>query len=71
MTDLSQARWRKSHRSNDGGNCVEIADNMPGVVAVRDSNNPGGPVLVFTLTEWHAFVAGVKQGEFDGAGDAG
>ncbi|WP_433311715.1 DUF397 domain-containing protein [Micromonospora sp. CA-269861] len=55
--DLTGARWRKSIRSGpDGGNCVEVADNLPGLVAVRDSKNPAGPVLVFPPDAWRAFV---------------
>ncbi|MEU4552957.1 uncharacterized protein DUF397 [Micromonospora violae] len=55
--ELTGARWRKSTRSNgSGGNCVEVADNLPGVVAVRDSKDPGGPVLVFPPDAWRAFV---------------
>ncbi|MFC4022087.1 DUF397 domain-containing protein [Micromonospora sp. GCM10011542] len=58
--DLSGARWRKSTRSNgSGGNCVEVADNLPGVVAVRDSKDLGGPVLAFGPDAWRVFVAGV------------
>jgi hypothetical protein len=66
MIDLSGAAWRKSSRSGgNGGDCVEVADNLPGVVAVRDSKDPTGPALTFTPTEWATFVAGVKQGGFD------
>ncbi|MFG3558984.1 DUF397 domain-containing protein [Micromonospora sp. NPDC047557] len=55
--ELTGARWRKSTRSGpDGGNCVEVADNLPGLVAVRDSKDPGGPVLVFAPDAWRAFV---------------
>ena len=55
--DLSSARWRKSSRSgSSGGNCVEVADNLPGVVAVRDSKDPTGPALTFAPTAWRAFV---------------
>ncbi|WP_422736399.1 DUF397 domain-containing protein [Micromonospora sp. WMMD729] len=55
--ELTGARWRKSTRSGpDGGNCVEVADNLPGLVAVRDSKDPSGPALVFTADAWRAFV---------------
>ena len=64
--DLSAAVWRKSSRSGDnGGQCVEVAANLPGVVAVRDSKDPGGPKLLFTPGAWRSFVGGVKTGEFD------
>ncbi|MEU5791297.1 DUF397 domain-containing protein [Micromonospora purpureochromogenes] len=56
--DLTGARWRKSTRSGtSGGNCVEVADNLPGVVVVRDSKDSTGPTLAFAPTAWHAFVA--------------
>ena len=55
--DLSGARWRKSTRSGgNGGDCVEVAGNLPGVVGVRDSKDPAGPVLTFTPDAWRAFV---------------
>jgi hypothetical protein len=55
--DMTRAEWRKSSRSGDnGGNCVEVARNLPGVVAVRDSKNPGGPVLVVSRDEWARFI---------------
>lgn len=64
--DRSRAVWRKSTRSNgNSGDCVEVADNQAGVVGVRDSKNPSGPVLVFTPGEWVAFIEGAKAGEFD------
>ena len=52
--------WRKSSYTAGQGNCVEVADNVPGIVAVRDSKNPSGPVLRFSADDWQAFVAGVK-----------
>ncbi|WP_089158001.1 DUF397 domain-containing protein [Micromonospora sp. NBS 11-29] len=56
--DLSNARWRKSSRSNgQGGACVEVADGLTEVVAVRDSKDPAGPVLAFAPDAWRAFVA--------------
>lgn len=64
--DLTGAEWRKSRYSgSNGGNCVEVACNLPGIVAVRDSKHPNGPVLVATPQEWEAFVRGVTDGEFD------
>lgn len=64
--DLSRAEWRKSSWSaGNGGDCVEVARNLPGIVAVRDSKDPGGLKLVFTPDEWRAFAAGVTAGEFD------
>jgi hypothetical protein len=63
MVDLRTARWRKSTRSGTNG-CVEVAF-VQGQVAVRDSKQRGGPVLVFTPQEWAAFLSGVRAGEFD------
>ncbi|GAA3808314.1 DUF397 domain-containing protein [Sphaerisporangium flaviroseum] len=61
--DLTRARWRKSSWSGgDGGECVEIAADLPGAVAVRDSKYPHGPALVLTPGEWRAFVTGVRSG---------
>lgn len=61
--DLSRAVWHKSGRSGgNGGQCVEVATNLPGIVAVRDSKDPDGPVLTFTPGEWRAFISGVRAG---------
>jgi hypothetical protein len=60
--DLNRADWRKSSYSgNNGGACVEVARNLPGVVAVRDSKDPHGPALVFTRAGWAAFTALLKD----------
>jgi hypothetical protein len=64
--DLSRAEWRKaSYSSSNGGTCVEVARNLPGLVAVRDSKDPHGPKLVFAPGEWQAFTTSVRDGEFD------
>ncbi len=60
--DLALAAWRKSTYSSQDGNCVEIAANLPGIVAVRDSKNPPGPVLTFTHSDWAAFIQEIKTG---------
>ncbi|MEE6259669.1 DUF397 domain-containing protein [Plantactinospora sonchi] len=58
--ELTGARWRKSSRSSgNGGNCVEVADNLPDIVGVRDSKDPYGPALTFTPVAWRAFVVRV------------
>ena len=59
-------RWVKSRHSNGDGNCVEVAVLPDGLVKVRDSKaGDAGPVLDFTPGEWRAFLAGVRDGEFD------
>ncbi len=58
--DLSGATWRKSSYSGSGNDCVEVATDIPGVVAVRDSKDPGGPVLVFSRTAWRTFLADMR-----------
>ncbi|MFE7301184.1 DUF397 domain-containing protein [Streptomyces sp. NPDC057579] len=59
--DLSNASWRRSSYSNgSGGNCVEVADGLPGIVPVRDSKDPQGLALVFSAAGWASFVAAVK-----------
>jgi uncharacterized protein DUF397 len=64
--DLSRAVWAKSSYSGgNGGQCVEVAANLDGIVAVRDSKDPHGPALIFTPGEWQTFAAEVKSGNFD------
>jgi hypothetical protein len=61
--DLATATWRKSSHSGNNG-CVEVAQGDD-QVAVRDSKDPSGPRLLFTPLEWRAFLAAVRDGEFD------
>ena len=63
QVDLATATWHKSSHSGANG-CVEVAHGDD-QVAVRDSKDPSGPMLLFTPLEWRAFLAGVRDGEFD------
>lgn len=66
MNDLTNAQWRKSSRSTEQGQCVELALNIPGVGAVRDSKAPEQGALVFTPAQLQGFLAKLKSGELDG-----
>jgi Domain of unknown function (DUF397) len=63
MVDLSSATWRKSTYSNANG-CVEVAF-VDTQIAVRDSKDRTGPVLVFDSHEWEAFIGGAREGQFE------
>lgn len=66
--DLAHAIWRKStYSSSTGQNCVEVATNLLGIVAVRDSKNPDGPKLFVSCSEWRAFVLGYAEQLLDAA----
>lgn len=60
--------WIKSSLSYANGNCVEVASLPEGEIGVRNSRDSTGPVLRFTSDEWHAFIGGVRNGEFDAFG---
>ncbi|MFI8460493.1 DUF397 domain-containing protein [Kitasatospora sp. NPDC085464] len=62
--DLADAQWFKSSYSNNGGSCVEVAPDFPGLVPVRDSKDPQGAALLFPAKAWASFVAAVRSGEF-------
>jgi uncharacterized protein DUF397 len=65
MNDLTRATWRKSSFSGSGNACVEVADLVTRT-AVRDSKlGDGSPVLSVTATQWAAFTAGLRSGQFD------
>ena len=65
MTDLSQATWRKARLSAHNGGCVEIAANLSGVAAIRDSKRPEGGAHVISRTAFAQFLADVKKGRYD------
>jgi hypothetical protein len=59
---MNTPRWRTSSRSNtNGGECVEVADNLPGRVLVRDSKDTAGPMLTFEPAAWSAFVGQLRR----------
>ncbi|WP_432196998.1 DUF397 domain-containing protein [Streptomyces sp. bgisy027] len=61
--DLSTVVWRKSSYSEGGANdCLEVSDDHPGIVPVRDSKRPDDGALIFSASSWSAFMAGVKRG---------
>jgi hypothetical protein len=75
MMDTSQLQWRKSTRSANGSECVEVATVVgasdagalaPSLVLLRDSKHPSGPILTFASVQWRAFIGGVKDGRFGG-----
>ena len=65
MIDLSRAMWRKATLSSQNGGCVEIAANLPDVVAVRDSKRPEGGAHVVGRAAFAAFLADAKVGRYD------
>jgi hypothetical protein len=58
-------QWKKSSRSSESFNCVEVAVLGPSRVAVRDSKDPAGPVLSFGVESWESFIQDVRVGAFD------
>jgi hypothetical protein len=61
-TAHGQAAWRKSSHSGAVQNCVEVAGNRPGAIAIRDSKDPEGPVLIVTPAAWRALACRVQGG---------
>jgi hypothetical protein len=64
-TDLAGAIWHKSARSNNGGACVEVASNLPGIVAVRDSKRREDGAHVVEREAFAQFLDDIKAGRFD------
>ena len=63
--DLRDVAWRKSRHSNSQGTCVELASLPDGAIALRNSQHPDSPGLIYTRAEIDAFIRGAKDGEFD------
>lgn len=64
--ELTNARWRKSTRSSgNGGDCVEVADNLPGIIGIRDSKDPNGGALTIPPDGWASFITAARSGEYD------
>jgi hypothetical protein len=64
-SDASPRDWRKSSFSWANSDCVAVASRSGGVVRVRDTKNPSGPMLAFDRVQWEAFVGGLRNGERD------
>lgn len=62
--ELTGLAWIKASFSNHNGACVELASTRD-KIAIRDSKDPGGPILVYTPAEFRAFLDGARNGEFD------
>ncbi|HUK71846.1 MAG TPA: DUF397 domain-containing protein [Streptosporangiaceae bacterium] len=65
MTDLSRAVWRKARSSGHNGGCVEVAANLPDVIAVRDSKRPDEGAHVVGRAVFAAFREDAKAGRYD------
>jgi hypothetical protein len=63
--ELARASWRKSSRSGNSANCVEMCRLTDGLLVVRDSKDRSGPVLIFTPGEWKAFTHSVREENLD------
>ncbi|MCJ0871250.1 DUF397 domain-containing protein [Streptomyces sp. AP-93] len=61
LIDLTQATWRKSSFSGDQGDCLEVADGYQGLISLRDSKRPHGPVLCFGAGAWGSFLGTVEE----------
>ena len=60
---IGQASWRKSSYSAQVQNCVEVGSTLRGAVAVRDSKDPDGPMMVLPSAAWQMLARRVKDGD--------
>lgn len=65
MTDLTRADWHKARASQNNGGCVEVAANLPEVIAVRDSKRPEDGAHVVSRAAFAAFLAEARAGRYD------
>ena len=65
LEEITSLSWHKSARSIGNGQCVEAARLTDGRLVMRDSMDTSGPMILLTQREWHAFVRGIQDGEFD------
>jgi hypothetical protein len=63
--ESERPNWRKAKRSMNNGNCAEVGAPAVGVVAVRDSKDPQGLVLRYSVNSWTSFLATARNGRFD------
>jgi hypothetical protein len=64
----SRAVWRTSSYTNNGGACVEVADNQPDIIAVRDSKDRNGPVLLLSSSQWREFITKLRANAVSAVG---
>ena len=65
--EFNRLNWRKTKYSMNGGNCVEVASTA-GIVVIRDSKDPRGPLLQYSRDSWRSFLGEARLGHFDTLG---
>lgn len=59
---MIDGEWSRSSFCGEAGHCIEVATETR--VLLRDSKDPNGPYLQFSVDEWEAFAAGIRNREF-------
>ncbi|MBN1172684.1 MAG: DUF397 domain-containing protein [Micromonosporaceae bacterium] len=62
--NLTGATWHTSSYSQTDGQCVEVTDSLPDIVAVRDSKDPAGPTIVVSPDHWRTFITAIQLNTF-------